>query len=32
MPEIVTVFGGSGFLGRAVVAALTPGWTVRAAT
>lgn len=31
MPEIATVFGGSGFLGRAVVAALAPCWTVRIA-
>ncbi len=31
MTGIVTVFGGSGFLGRAVVAALAPGWTVRVA-
>ncbi len=31
MPDLVTVFGGSGFLGRAVVAALAPHWSVRAA-
>ena len=31
MPDLVTVFGGSGFLGRAVVAALAPCWTVRVA-
>ncbi len=31
MPDLVTVFGGSGFLGRAVVSALAPRWTVRVA-